>query len=190
VRKPKVIIFDSGAEKESALKQFFDARSYETMVVMQPRFCPVYGKEGADPSTCYRLCSDIIVIVENGLPMYGAKLLAAQLHHGCGLTPRNKAIISGMLTNEERNGVKAMEAAVFRHPLDFDEFEAWLQGCRKRMDLSKPLAIKRRAPRLACSMSMEVRYRVLSAGEVGHARALNRPLRLYQDAAQFETSPG
>jgi hypothetical protein len=43
MRKPRVILFDDWAEKKSSLKQFFDARGYEMIVVTQSELCPFYG---------------------------------------------------------------------------------------------------------------------------------------------------
>ncbi len=152
------------------MKLFFDAKGYETMVVMEPLFCPVYDKDGNDPCPSSRFCCDIL-IVDDGPRMDGVRLLTAQFSHGCKLTSRNKAMISGMLTDDQRDAVKAMGMAIFCNPLDFRELESWVHDCQKRMDLTKPLAGKRTAPRQTCNI--EVRYRALNDDAGYHARALN-----------------
>jgi hypothetical protein len=173
MRKPRVIIFDGGTETRNALKRFFDARGYETVVVAQSEFCPFYGQEPASPGTRRRFCCDIAVVVEKGHCMNGTQPLTSQSHHCCTLTPHNKATIVEVPGGNERNVAAATGAAVFRHPLDLDGFDAWVQSCQQRMDLSIPLAIKRTAPRRTCSADMKVRFRVLKRGEVRQACALN-----------------
>jgi hypothetical protein len=173
MRKPRVILFDDWAEKKSSLKQFFDARGYEMIVVTQSELCPFYGKKAASAATCGRLCCDIAVVVEKGPRMDAIQLLTSPFHHGCALKPRHQAIISGTITDDQRMIVEAIGAAVFRNPLDLAEFEAWVKSFRDGMDLSVPLAVMRKAQRRACTPGTEVHYRVLQGGEVRRARALN-----------------
>jgi hypothetical protein len=173
MRKPRVIIFDDGAETKKTLKRFFDARGYERMVVAQSESCPFYGKEAASPGTGGRICCDIVVVVEKGPSMNADQILISQSHHDCRLKPRNTAIISEVSGDGQRDVVKAMGAAVFRNPLDMGEFEEWVKSCRTLMDLSIPLAIRRKALRRTCPADMNIHYRVLKRGEVLQARALN-----------------
>jgi hypothetical protein len=83
------------------------------------------------------------------------------------------AIISDVPGEGRKDLIKATGAKVFRNPLDSGEFEAWVKSCRTLMDLSMPLAIRRKALRRTCSAEMEVRYRALKKGEIHKARALN-----------------
>jgi hypothetical protein len=73
--------------------------------------------------------------------------------------------------NGEGDIVQAMGAKVFH--LNSDEFEVWVESCRPMMDLSLPLAIKRKAVRRACPADMKIHYRILKTSEVLQARALN-----------------
>jgi hypothetical protein len=66
-----------------------------------------------------------------------------------------------------------MGAKVFRDPLDIGEFEAWVKSRRTLMDLSLPLAIRRKALRRTCPADMKIRYRVLKRDAAFQARALN-----------------
>ena len=173
MRKPRVILFNDEEEKKSSLRQFFAARGYETTVVTQRELCPFFGKKGASAGTCGRLCCDIAVIAEKGPPRDANDVLASLLHHDCALKPRHTAIISEMITDEQRKSIEATGAAVFRNPLNLDEFEVWVRSCQEGMDFTVPRAVMRDAPRQICSPAAKVHYRVLPGGTEGQARGLN-----------------
>jgi len=168
MRKPRVIIFYDGSETKKTLKRFFDARGYERMVVAQSEFCPFY----ASPDPGGRVCCDIVVVVEKGQRKNG-EILISHSHHDCRLKPSNIAIISDVPGEDREDVVKTTGAKVFRNPLDIGEFEAWVKSCRTLMDLSLPLAVRRKALRRTCPADMEIRYRSLKKDEIRHARALN-----------------
>lgn len=173
MRKPRVILFDDKTGEISSLKQFFAARGFETTVVTQGGLCPFFGNKGASAETCGRLCCDIAVVREKGPPRDTTDVLTSQIHRDCALKPRHTAIISEMITDEQRKSVEAAGAAVFRNPLDLDAFDAWVKSCREGMDLTVPLPVKRKAPRRTCDPAAEVHYRVLPGGTAGRASALN-----------------
>lgn len=173
MRKPRVIIFYDGAETKKALKRFFDARGYERMVVAQSELCPFYRNGAASPGTGGRVCCDIVVVVEKGQRMNADEILISQSPHDCRQKPCNRAIISDVPGEGQGDVVKAMGAKVFRNPLDIGEFEAWVKSCRTLMDLSLPLAIRRKALRRTCPADRKIHYRVLKRDEVLQARALN-----------------
>ncbi len=170
MRKRRIIIFDDGARTQSALKLFFDARGYETMVIIDPQFCPVYASKGETCCPRARLCSDVI-IVDDGPRMNGIRLLTAQFYHGCLLAPHHKAIISRIVSGHLQDAVKAIGIKILQNPLDFSELEIWVGGCEKEMDLTKQLAVRRRAPRQVCAIA--VQYRPGGKKAVHHACALN-----------------
>jgi hypothetical protein len=169
MRKPRVIIFSDEVETKKALKRFFDARGYECSVVAQSECCPFY----ASPDPGSRVCSDIVVVVEKGQRRTADDILISQSYCGCRLKPSKIAIISDVPGAGRRDVVEATGAVVFRSPLDIGEFEAWVESCRTQMDLSLPLAIRRKVPRRACPVDMKIHYRVLARGEVFQAHALN-----------------
>ena len=173
MRKPRVIIFDDGAETKKTLKRFFDARGYERMVVAQSESCPFYGKEAASPGAGGRVCCDIVVVVEKRERRNADQIPISESHLDCRLKPCSRAVIA-KAPGGQGDVVKARGAKVFHNPLDIDEFEAWVKSCEPLMDLSLPLAIRRKAPRRTCPADVKVHYRVLKRGnEILRAYALN-----------------
>jgi PilZ domain len=169
MRRPRVIIFDDGSETKKALTRFFAAGGYEMMVVPRSEFCPFY----ASPGTSGRVCCDIAVVVEKRQNKNADKILLSHCHHNCRLKPSNRAIISGVPAAGQGDVVKAMGAKVFRDPLDTGEFEAWVKRRRTLMDLSLPLAIRRKAVRRTCPADMKIHCRVLKRDAAFQAHALN-----------------
>jgi hypothetical protein len=167
MRKPRVVIFYDGAETKKALKKLFDARGYERMVFAEAEFCPFYSPISAGG----RVCCDIVVVSEKKEHKNAHHTFIAQLSCDCRLKPRNRAIITK--TSGREDAGKAMEAKVFHNPLDIIEFESWVSSSETGMDLSIPLAIRRKALRRTCSPERKIRYRVLKSYEVFQAHALN-----------------
>ncbi len=168
MRKPRAIIFSDGSETKKTLKRFFDARNYERTVVPQSEVCPFYTLHNAG-----RVCCDIVAVVEKKKRGHAEQSPIAQFHHDCTMKPCNRAVIANVPGGLE-DIVKATGAKVFHNPLDIDEFEAWVKSCETSMDLSLPLAIRRKAQRRTCPADMKIRYRVLKrGGEVFRAHALN-----------------
>ncbi|HUJ17745.1 MAG TPA: PilZ domain-containing protein [Nitrospirota bacterium] len=173
MRRPRVILFEEGAETKKALKQFFEAGGYETIVVAQFDFCPFYRSVEASRGASITSCCDLVVIGNKGPHVSSARLLTSQTHHCSIPEPHHKAIITGASANDCVDAVKAGDVAVFHDPLDLDEFGKWVRSCQERMDLTIPLLIMRKAPRLPCSADTKVHYRVMNRNEINQARALN-----------------
>jgi len=152
MRKPRAIIFDDEPVVLDVFKLFFEARGYEVMTFREPVTCAVYG----DHEDCPRPspCADIIITDFRMPKMNGVELLLAQARHGCKLTTKNKALISGYIGDDHRSMIDELGAVFFPKPVDFDELMAWVDSCEPRMDLSSPLAIKRREARHACSLDV------------------------------------
>ncbi len=149
MRKRRVIIFNGDSHTRSALRHFFEARGYETVLFRAPVICPVYekGEECSGP----RGCGDIVIMSSYGSAMNGIDLLVAQQERGCKLPASNKAIIAGSLPDEGRAKIAALGSALFQTPLDFNGIETWVAECEGRMDLDRPVAIRRRGERQASS---------------------------------------
>jgi hypothetical protein len=167
MRKPRVVIFSGGADTKKALKRFFDARGYEMMVFAEAEFCPFYSPTSADGC----VCCDIVVASEKKERKNDHHNSIAQFPCDCRLRPRNKAVITKTSVREDTG--KEMEVKVFHKPLDVSEFEAWVSSSETGMDLSVPLAIRRKALRRPCPPGRKIRYRVLKSYDVFQAHALN-----------------
>lgn len=152
MRKRRAIIFDDEPVILDVFKLFFELRGYDVLTFREPVTCAIYG-DHADCSRPYP-CADIIVTDLRMPKMNGLDMLRAQAAHGCKLTNKNKALISGYIDDEQRGMAEEMGAAFFPKPVDFDELMAWVESCEPRMDLSRPVAVKRREARHACSVEV------------------------------------
>ncbi len=145
MRKPRVIIFNNDPRTKDALELFFQARNYETLIFNEPMICPVSGNGEECPGPYS--CGDIVIMNQNTPTMNGIDLVLTQQKHGCKLSAINKAIISGPLSDGERTALAALGAAHFQTPLDFSQLIKWVAECATRMDLDRPVAIRRREER-------------------------------------------
>jgi response regulator RpfG family c-di-GMP phosphodiesterase len=169
MRKRRALIFDDEPLILDTLKIFFETRGYETMTFREPVVCPICE----DCVECPRSypCGDIIVTDFKMPKMNGIELLAAQARHHCKLIRRNRALMSGFLDNDKREKLEELGATFFQKPVDFRAFEAWVDECEQRMDLSQPLAVKRRETRNACSL--EILYETPVGDEINRATTVN-----------------
>jgi len=147
MRKRRAIIFNDDPRAMSALMQFFQARGYETLIFREPTICPVY----ADIEDCPgpHRCADILLLSYNTPVINGIDLLTAQQNRRCRLSARNKAIVAGSLPPEGRAVLDELGAAFLQFPLSYGELEKWAADCETRMDLNRPVAVKRREGREA-----------------------------------------
>lgn len=150
MRKKRVILFGALPPFQNGVKHFFEERDYETLTFRELEICPVYARSEKCPVSY--ACCDILLIDAQTVKTKGIDLIAAQKGHGCPLTLRNKAIISESLSEEELAALGEMGSAFFRKPVDIAELERWVEVCETRIDLSRPVAIRRREERKDCFM--------------------------------------
>jgi hypothetical protein len=170
MRKRRAIIFRNEPPAKSALKRFFEARVYETLIFREPVICPVYGN-GKDCKGPYA-CSDIMITSHTMPKMSGVDLFIEQQRRGCKLDPRNKAIIAGSLSEGHRAVLIAWGSAIFQKPLDLSELEKWVNECETRMDLTRPIAIRRREERQPSRH--EVLSVFLAGRDIGRVTVVNK----------------
>jgi len=145
MRKPRVIIAGSERGTIDTLSGFFQARGYETLLFRDHGVCPVSRKGERCPVS--PVCADIAVFRQELPSLRAVDLLAAQRLHGCGLAAENKAVISPTLDAADRAEVTAAGSAFFASPVDLRSLEPWVAQCETRMNLERPVAIKRKEQR-------------------------------------------
>ncbi len=142
MRKRRAILFDDNRLILDMMKVFFERRGYEVFAFRRPVPCPVYdGQTGCETLPP---CGDLIITDYKMPGMSGLELLRMQTERGCSLSIENKALISGEMDAAAIEALDAMGCARFEKPFAFDEMEAWIAACERRMDLSVPLGDKRR----------------------------------------------
>lgn len=170
MRKRRAIVLDDDPTVLNILKMFFTIRGYEVIALPEPVRCPVYDENA--PCQNVHPCADIIVTDFRMPKMTGLAMLQAQVNKGCKLTVRNKAIISGYIDASSRTVINRLGCAYFEKPFLFQELEPWIAACEERMDLSRPLGMKRKELRTECCPQLSCDLRI--NGEICSGTALNR----------------
>jgi len=147
MRRRRAIICNDDPRAMNALMQFFQTRGYETLIFREPTICPVY----ADLEDCPgpHSCGDIVILSYNTPVINGVDLLTAQQKRRCRLSARNKAVVAASLPAEGRAALAELGAAFLQYPLNYDELEKWVADCETRINLDRPVAVKRREGREA-----------------------------------------
>lgn len=180
MRRKRVIIFDYQPPAKNSVKHFFEERGYEALTFREPAVCPVYARSKKCPGSS--ACCDILLVDAQTLKMNAIDLLVAQKNHGCPLTPSNKAIISESLGEKELSALGEMGSAFFRTPIDLAELEKWVEVCETRIDLSRPVAVRRREERKDCFM------RILFVSPSGRQRSKATAINLSYCGICIKTS--
>jgi len=145
MRRRRVIVFDNDIVITGLLKKFFVLRDYDVVTYLEPVICPIYGKRPECDTN--GPCADIMLVDYSMPVMNGIDLLRTQQTRKCGLTSKNKALITGYADALDRSAVEELGCAFFEKPLDFKRLAAWFDECELRMDLSRPLGLIRREVR-------------------------------------------
>jgi hypothetical protein len=156
VRKPKVIIFNFSGSVQHELSTFFSTLGYEVCVATESVTCPIYDEK--ENTTCPGpvICCDVMAAVQETGQKKSIDLFNKHLQLGCKLTSHNKTIITHSLVRDGLDLATVHGLTVFGNPPDFGAFEAWIKDCENRMDLTKRLAVKRRANRHACDRHVRI----------------------------------
>jgi DNA-binding NtrC family response regulator len=138
VRKIRVIIIDDEDVILRSFKRWLTKKSYEVLTYNNPTVCPLCDKK---TKTCMKEhpCTDIIFTDIKMPHMSGIEFLQYQSQLGCKLDIKNKAIISGYISDESRKAIEKLGCSSFEKPVDLSVMSDWLNECEKRLDLSLPL---------------------------------------------------
>jgi CheY-like chemotaxis protein len=152
MRKPRIIICDDDQQILDLFSRILEKMGYEVLTADTPVTCAFYSDQ-AESCPQHNRCTDIL-ITDNSMPgMTGLELLEIQHQRGCKLTSRNKALITGSADPETTEKAASMGCRVFSKPPDFAELLKWLQECKKRIDLSEPLAVELYQPKTKRSLA-------------------------------------
>jgi len=145
MRKPRAIIFDDEVQILNVLTDLLRYRGYDVLALHEPATaCPFDHQQTAQ---CLALCADVMITDFLMPRMNGIELLRQQSLRGCIMDKRNKAMISGYMDTHHREELEQMNYTFFPKPFPIQHLNDWLASCEKRIDLSLPLASRRREPR-------------------------------------------
>lgn len=148
MRKPRVILFDDDRAILNLLSLVFEERGYEVFAFDEPVDCPIY--EGDARCDLKLPCGDLLITDLDMPRRSGLELLRLQARRGCTLDVRNKAVLSGNLDPATSEAIHNLGCATFQKPCRLSELTTWAGECEQRMNLSRPLGIRRWSRREPC----------------------------------------
>ena len=169
MRKPRAIVFDDDESVRSVLTRYLRARGYEVLAEACPAGLCATDGEGQDFCRGETPCCDVLITDIDMPGADGVALLEHQARKGCRVDARNKAVMSGLVDDHNRQRVQQLGCSVFELPDALAQLAEWLAGCESRQDLSRQLASRRRENRFVnhreitytCSLSGQVREGVV-----------------------------
>ncbi len=170
MRRRRVIVFDDDIVITGLLKKFFVLRDYDVVTFREPVTCPIYSNRSECDTN--GPCADIMIVDYRMSVMNGIDLLRTQQTRKCGLTSKNKALVTGYADALDRSAVEELGCTFFEKPLDFQRLAAWFDECEQRMDLSHPLGLIRREVRRA--WKGEVAFQAPPSDDIFKGVAVNR----------------
>lgn len=133
----RVLVFDDDDSIRNMLWHYFDARGYEVFTFPHPRACPI-----VTASTCAcalnESCADVIISDLNMPFMKGLQFLEQQLSKGCRV--KHLALMSGDLTEDDRQRAQSLGITVFKKPFGFQEIDQWVRTAEHAIAPTRQLA--------------------------------------------------
>ncbi len=159
VRQPRAIIFDMTKHASEELASLFRKRGFETLVFRKAISCPVMLSGSEQDAACSLPvpCSDIMIVIEEGVQTEGKDILAQQAHNKCILPAARKALVTTTPDSEAIRRAFGPGMAVFGNPMELPALEAWIESCETQIDLSQRLAARRHEKRVPCGERIHVR---------------------------------
>ena len=170
MRKLRVNIFDDDVSNLKMLKFFMSQRDYEILTFEKPVVCLIHGAK-SDKCDTGKPCADIIMTDYQMPEMTGIEMLLHQEKRGCKVDIRNKIVMSADLDNKGQEVLEELGCTFFNKPFKLNELSACLDDCEKRIDLSKPLAIKRKEDRYPADIGIAYAYD--SGEKIDNATVIN-----------------
>jgi len=170
MRKLRVNIFDDDVHNLKMLKFIMSQRDYEILTFDRPVVCPIYSGKSEKCNTV-KPCADVIITDYQMPEMTGLEMLLHQAKSGCKVDIRNKIVMSADLDNKGQKMLEGLSCTFFSKPFKLKELLACLDDCETRIDLSKPLGIKRKEDRKPANI--DIIYAYNSGGNIYKAAVIN-----------------
>jgi DNA-binding NtrC family response regulator len=146
MRKLRIMFFDDEELILSLFKDFLTMLDYEVLTFREPIVCPVYDHR-SDSCPALSPCADVVITDYHMPGINGLQLLEKQVKMGCALLMQNKAMISGDCDEALQREAEGKGYVFFHKPVRLAEIKQWLQECKERSDLSRPLHALRKEAR-------------------------------------------
>ncbi len=167
MRKPRAVVFVSESLILGMLRDYFQIRGYEVLFAADPTaICPVHGA-GGEMCANFDSCTDVMITDFHVPGLNGVELYEHQIRKGCPLDNRNKAVLAGYIDPSYRRTVDELGFCFLQKPFTIFNLSDWLAVCEQRMDLSKPLATRRREERFDASQEIVFRTAASSDKRIG-----------------------
>ena len=140
IRKLRVNIFDDDVSNLKMLKSYLFRKDYEILTFDRPLVCPGNGAK-SEKFSISNACADVMITDYQMPEMTGIEMLLQQVQRECKIDIRNKIVMSADLDAKGQKTLDGLGCTFFRKPFKLNELSACLDGCEKRIDLSKPLGI-------------------------------------------------
>ncbi len=171
MRKLRMIVFDDDEVILRLFQEYFEAENYEVITSSKPFVCFMRDDiRGTCPHS--HACADILITDYKMPGLDGLTLIREQIRMGCLLDPRSKAVITGMFDDRLKRETDRLGCVLFEKPLAFADLKAWVDECRKRADLARPLSTRRKE--LRTPTAREIARMTEPSGQLLEATVLNR----------------
>ena len=128
---PRVLIFEDNDLLRSTLKNILVSNGFEVHTFSNPGVCPECFSSNHNCSLD-NSCSDIIISDVNMPVETGLEYIKNRLDRGCKI--KFRALMSADWTRSDLQNAKSLGCKVFHKPFDLEDFLAWLDSCRERIN--------------------------------------------------------
>jgi CheY-like chemotaxis protein len=135
--KLRVVIFEDNEAFRTTISSMLEMRGYEVFSYSEPLLCPVYLDRECPHE---HPCMDVLLTDSRMPNMTGLDFIENQTRYGCKAIVGNKAVISGVWTDEELERAKRLGCRIFEKPFALNEINKWLDECEERIDPNRKLS--------------------------------------------------
>lgn len=121
----KVLVLDDDVQCLNLSEAYFQYKGFEVSAYLQAT-CPMFEQVAAYCSLEEPIYD--LIVVDNDMPnMKGIEFLEYIQEKGCKIPNTRKAILSGGISNEERDRAKSLGVKVFDKPCPLDVLDQWIE---------------------------------------------------------------
>jgi CheY-like chemotaxis protein len=129
-RKLKAVVIDDLDLFRDFLTELLKERGYDVVSYAAP---DEFGCGSNGECHCPKEQKDVdLLLTDNRMkPVSGLGLIEQQLHTNCRQLAKNRAVLSGSWTREEKEKAERLGCQTFEKPCNLGTLSAWLDKCEK-----------------------------------------------------------